>query len=117
MDRRLFDLMREQAIKRGTLRQFGCTEIDEMVAIRKLVAETFGQANVRHDWPGGPYPYHWGGVLEVGPDEPGIIYAGVYLEPPTLNSGTRRRKLFLRGAKHSEFVQQIAAMRKHGIKV
>lgn len=114
INRRLWDLQQDQAAKRGDMLQFKVHSTDELVALRKLCERFFGKADRPHRWPGGPQAFHWGGLLEAGPEEPGVIYMGVYLEPKRLNPGSRRRKLFFRGSKISEFEEQMRAFRATG---
>lgn len=98
---------RQKEMKAGT---FQSTAVDEMNAIRHLAAKIFGDSDTQYDWPNGPQPKRYGGLLEGGPKEPGILYMGFFTEPPTRIMHKRARMLLFIGAKHSEFVAQAKLM-------
>lgn len=87
----LLDLMIDQADRREKMGAFAETENDEIGAMLKLCRATFGDT----------------GLLEAGPEEPGIIYMGYYIDPPSVPSHRRRRKLLFRGAKYREILAQV----------
>lgn len=94
-DRRLLDLFAEQEIKRANLGHFKIMQMDELRAIAETAKTVFGSR----------------GLLESGAEEPGALYLGYYIDPPSVPSHRRRRKLIFRFYKHSELVEQIRLFR------
>ena len=87
---------------------FADVEVDEMTAIRKLAEDTFGKANVRHR------NGTWGGLIEGGPEEPGMMYLGFFIDPPTVHQSIRRRQLVLRGNSHAALKRQAVELERRG---
>lgn len=106
---RLWNLQKEQEDLRESERRAGNFthhEMDELVALRKFALDMFGDANTQYAWPGGEQPYRYGGLLEGGPEEVGILYCGFYIDPPAVPLNQRRRHLIFRGCKVREFEEQ-----------
>lgn len=109
---RLFALQREQEIKRETERKagaFNMMELDELGALIRLAHKLFGDANQVYAWSGGDELFRYGGMLEGGA-ELGVLYLGFYIDPPSVPTNVRRRKLLFRGCKISEFEEQARVM-------
>lgn len=88
-------MMQNQADRREHTGHFAQTEMSELKAIANLIRGLFGNI----------------GLLESGPDEIGCIYAGYYLDPPSVPSHRRARRLIFRGYKFREFAEQVKLFR------
>jgi hypothetical protein len=105
INRKLLDLQLTQEDKRVALGHFKEMEKSELTAIVGFAIKCFGEANKVFQLPDGQ-GIRWGGLIEAGPEEPGIVYVGYYLDPPHIAPAKRRRKLIFRGAKISELEAQ-----------
>jgi len=106
---RLFALQREQEVLRETEQRAGTfkfMEMDELKAIKKFAFNLFGDSQTQYPWVNGDAPFRYGGVIEGGPEEIGLLYVGFYIDPPSINAKLRRRQLVFRGCKVSEFEAQ-----------
>ena len=90
IDRRVHALMLKQEQEREPMQTFGQMEMSELKAIMKLGRRLFGD----------------NGLVEFGPNEIGIVYLGYYIDPPSVPSHRRARKLLFRGAKYREIAEQ-----------
>lgn len=112
-DQRLVELQFRQASDREAERlagTFEVHEVSELIALRKLGNKLFGNPSEQYPWPGGQQPYRYGGVIEGGPEEPGVLYLGFFLDPPNVPVHLRRRCLLFRGCKIAEFEAQARLM-------
>lgn len=78
--------------------------MDELKAVRAFAIKCFGNASESYSHP--EYITRYGGLIEAGPEEPGIVYVGFYIDPPNVPPAKRRRRLMFRGAKVSELEAQ-----------
>lgn len=108
-NRKLWELMTEQADLRETERKAGTFkthEVDELMSFKKFAFDLFGDSETRYDWVGGQTKFRYGGLVEGGPEEPGVLYVGFYIDPPTVAQMKRRRCLVFRGSKIRELEAQ-----------
>jgi len=90
---KLRELQLRQAARRAGIHPV--METDEIGAIKKLAFDLFGDR----------------GVVEFGPQEPGIIWIGCFdrVYPPGTPSQNKKRALIFRGATHAELAEQASA--------
>ena len=107
----MLELWKKQEAQRGPAYVYKAMELDELRAVYNLAIQTFGNASERYTWQGKP---RWGAVIEAGREEPGVLYVGFFLDPPSLGI-RRRRELVLRGCTHAELLQQARLWREENL--
>jgi hypothetical protein len=101
---KLLELQAKQRQRRAKIGNFQAMEGDELRAIKNLALRLFG--NSRESYTSREYGTRYGALIEAGPEEPGIVYIGFFIDPPTVMPAKRRRKLLFYGAKVSELEEQ-----------
>jgi hypothetical protein len=102
------ELQAEQARDREAMGTFAEMETDELKAIARLALRLFGNAS--QSYQSREHGTRYGALIESGPEEPGIVYIGFYIDPPTVMPARRRRRLLFRGAKVRELEAQARLM-------
>lgn len=86
--RRILDKSKEQAARRRDF--YDHHDLKELRAMKFLAHQLYGDR----------------GLLEAGPEEPGKIYLGYYIDPPGVPNQYRARQLTIFGNSLAELIEQ-----------